>query len=475
MATRLYRPTLHQIYALHWHHAGLEEAFACVGEGLQHVGHAIEAPAAQELQAQLEAARRRGLHPRDARAPLVRSDALYPVPGEAPLRAAFLAYQDGTALLIHLIWHWDGEGDETTFRQLCTRRWDPQCQGAPGELGEGWLLTAALQEPVADELALARKILSSVVEEVGTLTRLPLTGAALYVPARRPLYPAPWPAVLLFESPEVERSRAADRLVTLEWPLVVLYHLRVERVYFDRYRPQVVPQLIRHGPALRRALETTFTPLTDGTQSEGEPALLARRHVGELQRALTRLSGPQYALLKAISDAERCAHDARRDLRNLEEAVRSALSLPLKNTPSTAADVERSIVELLRPARHYVAQMETDATEARTLAERVARAVDVLRTQADIIEADYERRLNWVIGLVGTAIAMAQLVDQHVARVVARTLYELGLQRLLTRVGIALPPPDSDGVILLVRGLAVLLSLLLVGAFLRFYLRPRRS
>ena len=37
--------------------------------------------------------------------------------------------------------------------------------------------------------------------------------------------------------------------------------------------------------------------------------------------------------------------------------------------------------------------------------------MDALRTQADLLQARYEWTLNWVIGLVGSAIAAAQVVD----------------------------------------------------------------
>jgi hypothetical protein len=467
----LYRPTLHQIHALHWHHAGLEAAFACVADGLEHVARVVAPEAAQALRRQLGLARRHGLHPRDARYPLVRSADLYPVPEHTPLRAAFFAYQDGTALLLHFMWHWDGDGDVKTFQALRTWLWSPAGQEVRGDLGEGLLLTAALQEPATDDEALAREMLAPFEGLEGSLTRLPLNGATLYVHLRAPLHPTRWPAVILFDSPEVERGRAADRLVTVEWPLVVLYHLRVERLYLEEYRQQVVPRLVRQGPALRRALEATFAQSTNGPEGNPEPELLASSDLKQMQRALIRLSGPQYALLDALSAAERCAHDGRRDMRNLEEAMRSALATPLTDTGLAAADAEATVAALTRRARHFVAQIEADASEARALAERAARAVDVLRTQADIIEADYERRLNWVIGLVGTAIAMAQLVDERVAR----ALYSLVLARPLAWVGIPLGSGDSDAVILLIRVLAVFLSLLFVGSFLRFYLRPRRG
>lgn len=36
--------------------------------------------------------------------------------------------------------------------------------------------------------------------------------------------------------------------------------------------------------------------------------------------------------------------------------------------------------------------------------------MDHLKTLADILEASYERKLNWIIGLVGMALAVGELV-----------------------------------------------------------------
>lgn len=202
--TQLYRPTLHQIHALHWHHAGQEATFACIASGLEHVARALAPEAVESLRAQLAPERRPPLHPRDARYPLVRSPALYPAPGHAPLRAAFLAYQYGTALLLHFIWHWDGEGGVATFQALHPWLWGLRTSEVletsevcrtwlASDLGEGLLLTAALLDPAANGSALAHAIVAPFGQPETPLTRIPLNGAALYVHLQVPLHPVPWP------------------------------------------------------------------------------------------------------------------------------------------------------------------------------------------------------------------------------------------------------------------------------------------
>jgi hypothetical protein len=470
--TQLYRPTLHQIHVLHGPQAGQEVIFTCIADGLAHVARALAPEAAQALRVQLAPERRPRLHSWDARYPLVRSTDLYPVPGHERLRAAFFADQDGTAIVLHFIWHWDGEGDGETFQALRQRLWVPRPiqEGTqdrlPGDLGDGLLLTAVLTDsldPAENGSSLACEIVVPFERLETPLTRLPLNGATLYAPLQAPLRPATWPAVLLFDRPEVEQTPAADRLATVVWPQVVLYHLRLERLYLDEYREAVEQRLVDQRDELRDELEKTFAPTTDGARRNPEPRLLVRGDLGRMRSALAGLSGPQYGLLDALSDAERCAHHGRRDLGNLEAAVRSALATSLVDAPPAAADIEVSLAEWTHRARHFVAQMEADASEARNLAERAARAVDVLRTQADILEAGYEQRLNVTVTVLGVALAAGQLVTDDLAA----WLWAMVVQ---PRWPPALPPL-ADPVLerLLIRLLVMLVTGLATWLLVRLY------
>jgi len=485
---RLYRPTVHQLVILDWEVLGWTEALRVCGAVLESLSAFLGEPAVEVLRAQLAQARRQ-VPALDARYPVVRGGGLQPVIGDEPLRLGYWAYQEGTALLLHTLCLWDGEGDAGLFGQrLCPRV--RQLHPHPpyfAHLATAYLLTAALPEGSSLSAGQEEELVTAILgdaEWAARLSRGRLPGVTLFVdPLDRleetPLEETLLQEVFLFDDPDVEDTPAIGRLTLVEWPLVSLYRLRLRNLYLTRHREGVAEELQTQVEELVYVLQRSLGPSRppDGRVTWRVPALLARPNLRRLQAALGAIAGPQYGLLELLATAEKLLSTARLDLHNLERAMARLVSLHPERGGRPAAPREiQAVTEAFTERLHRdTAQMEADLVPARQMAERAARAVDVLKTQADIVEADYERRLNWVVGLVGTAIAMAQLVDQHVARVVARALYALGLERLLARVGIALPPPDSDGVILLVRGLAVLLSLLLVGAFLRFYLRPRRS
>ena len=107
--------------------------------------------------------------------------------------------------------------------------------------------------------------------------------------------------------------------------------------------------------------------------------------------------------------------------------------------------------------------------QARVWAERAARAVDALRTQADLLQARYEWTLNWVIGLVGSALAAAQVVDSATARTLRAWVNE-GLARLHFPCRIA----DGDAGIFVVRVFVTFLALLIVWCVLHHYLQPQQ-
>ncbi len=452
----LYRPTVHQIHVLPT--AG-EHTFAGAEAALADLARWVPAEDVTPLRDQLAAAREREQPARDARVALVRSPDLYPVPGHSPLRTALFAYREGVSLILHLIWHWDGDGDEHTFATLRDFLWQP-----PSDLGEhageGLLLTAALKEAVNDRATVAEALLGELNQRPTALAALTLRGATLHVPRRRPLTPAAYPAVLLFDGPEVEQTTAADRFATVIWPLVVLYTLRVEGVYLRAYRNAVDTRLHEGGEALHRRLEQLFGGEGEsGRFSSPKPA----------QDALASLTGAQHRLYRALTEAEEHLQDARRDLANLTDILTEALT-PWQQGALLVTPAPDAAVRLVSaPARHMVAQMEADVAQARVWAERAARAVDALRTQADLLQAHYEWTLNWVIGLVGSALAAAQVVDSATARMLHTWVNE-GLAWLHFPCRIA----DGDAGIFVVRVFVTFLTSLIVWRVLHHYLHRQQ-
>ncbi len=448
----LYRPTIHQIHVLPA--AGETACFAWTEAALNHLARWVSAEEVQPLRDQLAAARERGQPERDARVALVRSHALYPVPDDSPLCAALFAYWEGASLILHFIWHWDGDGDASIFAALREFLWQP-----PSDLtehaGEGLLLTAALKEEVDDRAALAEALLKELSQRSTALAALTLRGATLHVPRRRSLTPAAYPAVLLFDDSEVEKTPAADRFATVIWPLVVLYTLRVEGVYLRAYRNTVDTRLREGGEALSQRLDALF-----GEEAGNEHGLFSSPEPA--QAALASLMTAQHRLYQALAEAEEQIQNARRDLVNLTEILSEALTPGQERLPLTASFPETAIRQVSAPARRMVAQMEADAAQARVWAERAAHAVDALRTQADLLQARYEWSLNWVIGLVGSAIAAAQLVDTDMARNL-RAWMNRGLATLHFPYRVA----ENETGAFLVRGIIVILVLIMVVVLMK--------
>ena len=473
---RLYRPTVHQIVILDREVLEWTEALQLCGAALETLSGFLAGPIVDGLRAQLAQAQRR-VPALDARYPVVRGGGLQPAVDDERLRLGYWAYQEGTALFLHTICLWDDEADAHLFaRRLCplARQLHPH-PPAPGHLGTAYLLTAALPDGSSlteeREKELVRAILGDT-ELAERLRRGRLPGVTFFVDPLDLLEEAPIREVLLFDDPEVEDTPAVGRLALVEWPLISLYRLRLRRLYLAQHRQGLAREMEARIAGLVEALRRS---LGRASEHRGQriPALLACPNLSRLQDALTAIGGPQYGLLEVLAGAEELLSSARLDLENLERATARLMSLQPKEggRPASPREVEEVAETLMERLRRDIAQMDAELVPARQVAERAARAVDVMKTLADILEAGYERRLNWVIGLVGTALAVGQLVDERAAR----ALYNLGLDRLLLRMGIPLGSGDRDPVILLIRGLAVFLSLLAVGALLRLFLRPRRG
>lgn len=449
--TRLYRPTLHDLRVFHVP-AAEQQAIAYVEAALEHIAAVVSVEDAGELREELEG-RRDQTFARDLRYPLVRSRDFYPVRGCEPLTVAFFAYLEGVDLLVHIIWHLDDEADRQLFTELQRRVWSGPTDGLDRDLGQGLLLSAVVESGADTGVGLAERILTPYARPEGGLVELPLQlqpdGATLYVPARMPMREDPHVAVLLYTDREAEASPAADRFVTVEWPLLVLYQRRIDALYLGEYRDGLGDALRDAGTTLRRELAERFAPHPG--RPAGAPALLAASNPSTAQQALAHLSGPQYRLLERLGEAERCAYEATVNLDNLRRLLRASPVLRPTGTPEgrEGRDEVPASIPLLRRARQMVDQMETDIAAARLLAERAERAVDVIQTQADVLEATYERLLSFIIGVVGTALAVGEVVDPTTARVLYR---EWGLGVLWEAVGLApLGPEDADEVLLGVR------------------------
>ncbi len=549
VVTDLYRPTLHQIRAFQWREMGRDAALTCVRDALTHVTAHLEQSDKEALLKDLERHQEVDspvLTERDLRYPVVQSTTFYPVPASPPIRVAFYAYQHGNALLLHAIWLYDADGTIDTFKQLSRYMWEGHPQAVPGNLGQGLLLTAVVSDyaahhvrlakgvlapfqplidtleqlhqslwpgpkpsmsgnpghdsrliavstdPNTDDVGIARQILASFqspLEQVEIpLTAAYLSCARLYLHGWEPLEPTSWPVVMLFDNRPTEGSVAVGQLVEVEWPQIVLHHLRLERQYLGEYRHVLLSELERQAHVLRSHLKSTLNSRPTGIlrrlkpqqlspeQNKGQrhstlPQLLSTRDPGPIFHALAGLGGPQYSLLESLGEAEDRVRQAKRELDNLEASVRRVASTPLSGSPPSTDQAQAVVHALTRQERYYLAQMQSDEAAARHLLERTNRAMGVLRAQADSLNARYQRLLAMVIAAVGAGLAIGGLAGGPGAKII----YIFGVGWVWERFG-GYPAAQQmgPGALLYVQLVSILLGALLGFLAIRLVMRFAR-
>ena len=457
-----YRPTLHQFYVFHWAEAS-ERLFDYIAQALQHLAPQLPADAQQALNDELERKRGRNFE-HDKRFPFVRSQRLYPVTNHPDLYVAFFAYQEGPDMLLHFIWHLKKEAPDDYFtQQLSQYLWPGPQHEALGQLGESILLSAVIQDNTLDQQALATQLSRHFTHPESNVSpiALNLNGAAtLYIQSQIPLNQKRSGAILFYESPQSEASSLADQLVTVEWPLIILYQLRLEQLYLKRYRNHLFEPMLNQNRALRKILAEHFA-----TPSEGQLSpLFTSQNLKKIQRALTQLSGPQYHQLETLNQVEGCAQEAQLELKNLIQQLERSSAFQQSNWQP-----------IIYQAEHYHDQLASDISSARHLAERASQAIQLLQTQADLLGTASDRQLNFIIGITGTALAVGQLIDNETAEllyVVVDTLIGILWQSA------GLPPLTEENKTLIlasVRLIIILLSILLAWLLLSIYLRQARK
>ncbi len=463
----LYRPTLHQIRVFDRDQVTGQDLLAVVRAAVEHVSSALAPADADILRSQVAPSRALTLPPRVARYPIVRSPALCDVPGHTPLKAALLAYQEGTSLLVHGIWHWDGLGDEATVRQLLTRRWPTLAKPQPNDRGESLLVTAVAVDDKACDAALGPALMAHLIPPQAApipVRSLRLHGATLYVPEWLLPQQTPWPALLLFHDRDTEASPAADRLATVDWPLLALYHLRLEH-YAQDYQARIAPPLAQRLETMRATLSAVFAP--PGHPAPPPPPVLTTSNPQHLQGALVRLAQPQYALLDTLGVAESAQHHVRRELDNLRQRLAQfpLLAAPDALPPGVTVALLQEVLagqdeQELRQIEADVAQVQYEAVQ------RTARAIEVLRTRNDILNTLYDKQRNWLIALVGIALALGQVLDRDVAKELY-THWGLGqVWRFLGGAAVELSPNADEALLLSIRLVSIIVLTVGIAACL---------
>ena len=254
---------------------------AVLREIVEHVAHHLAPEDADALRIQVAPNRTLRLPPREARYPIVRSTALYPVPDHTPLKTAVLAYQEGISVVLHCTWHWDGEGDDETMRHLLTRHWPGAALLPSHDCGESLLCTAVPAEGKACEFSQARSLLAHLQPPDATaipVQPLALDGATLYVQQWLLPQQTSWPA-LLFHDCATEASPAADHLATVDWPLLALYHMQRE----------LANLLQRLTPLPLVAAPGTHTPVATTDRLQATLAGLAQHALRQIEADIAQI------------------------------------------------------------------------------------------------------------------------------------------------------------------------------------------
>jgi hypothetical protein len=467
------RLTLHQLWVLDWPSSEPAALRAAVCAALEEFAQPLQPAAAQELRQQLAADRPLPLHARDIRFPLVQSSQLYPFADEPALTAAFFAYQDGSSLLLHLLWHRTDERDQTALTQLVRHYWSGPARRGVTVVGESRLLTAVpMPESSTPDHEWVQQLLAAICSAPlkAPLAHAALGAATFYAPQWMPHEPSAWPALLLFQDCAAEATPAADHLATVTWPQLAHYRLRLDHHYLT-YRAQVAPRLEQQTQTIQERLAQVFGG-TDGRAGTAHMRLFQTANPQALQRALTRLAEPQYQLLAVLGAAEETRQVVARDLHNLQRSLAQVTALAGEDAllPTHAMTALNALIA--DRGERQLAQLQADVGKVEHEAERAERAVEVLRTQADIFEAHYELRLTWIISVVGILLALGQIIDETVAQI----FYEdLRLGALWQRWGgLPLGEGHDDLVLFGVRLLSILVLTALICGIIALWMAFQR-
>jgi len=469
----LYRPTLHQLLFYDWSETGQDVALDIVGQALTHLEPMIAELNAQPLRQRLEEMRQTPF-PRERRYPLIRYT-LQPAANDPTLRVGFLALQENTDLLLHFIWYKDSREKKKVFNELESKLW--QIPASHHELASYWgqslLLAAVLEGPTLEPEAkntFSKQLVRPLINPELNLTPISLNlngPATLYLPAQAFLNDqSPKGAVLLYDSRAAEESKQANRFVLSEWPFLALYQSQIEQLYQRTYQQQIYPTLQADNQNLSEALEKSFT---SHTKRRWFP-FLRSNNPENVQQTLRKLSNPQYHHLEHLSQAQKCAHDVQRGLNNLRRVIDNASNLKYRDNDIDPTSIRE---QLTRQAQQYYEQIESDITSAQLLEERTNRAITILQTEADILGAGYDRTLNFIIGIAGTALAVGQLVNNETAALLYQGLaYLVSTQGVWESIGVPILTEENKtfilvGVRFLTTGISVLIAWLVISIYLR--------
>lgn len=345
---------------------------------------------------------------------------------DLPVRAQLQVRQEGDSLLLLLAAYWDVSDvtPEQATEQLQGLRWAFPADADCLQWGT-WLLwsgIAPLQEGEG-----ARRLLVRWGEPEAPLTPLPLPFGTLHIdlgPRLVGVHPLHRRAVLWL-TPQTEESPELVRLWRDQWPLLALYQHKADYFFWRDYRALRIESLRRGRQRLEEALLSTRS-------------VLHSPHPAPLQKAVVRVDRPYGDHNVRYAAATELLAAAQINLENLARVTRRIVA-PRRNERAVAtsgAMLAATAEALQEQARRDVRQLEADLRFHRLLLERADRAVDILRTQADILEAQYERWLILAGSFLGSVLAAAELIGNEETQMLWHLLPRVAPDAQLSHFGL---------------------------------------
>lgn len=429
------RPAFHQLHLFDW--TACEEPLKWIEQLLTELKEKINEEDSHLWQVEWESKKEHQLE-RHRRHSLIRSESFYALAEQPTMKVAFFAYQDGTALLLHTICYLGGEVQEDTFTdEFRALLYSSIPRDTKGYLGEARLLSLLIKEYSAHEQRLlAQQLADRFLNQESQLEALSLTlptDATFYTQSSG-LFDNSIPGgILLYHDSNAEATIEADHFISVTWPMLLFYQQMIKEDYLNEYVNKLETRLKQANQQLTQTLEQHGQAKT-------------WHSLKKAQRELNILSTVQQIHLDTLTETEQLLHGLSMNLKHLKQLLQRAPLL--QNHPQQSLFTHQ--------AQQYHDQLDHDMQNARLTLSRTNSTIELLDTYAGIMQARYERWLTLMIGVLGIAFLVGQLVEERGATYLYALLY---FDRWLPYIPyLNYPTPDTDPFVFAFRLLLTLLA-----------------
>lgn len=212
--------------------------------------------------------------------------------------------------------------------------------------------------------------------------------------------------VILLRNEEIENSEEYFSFLLEKWNALVSLRLKINRVFYVEFENK------------RKALKEKSFELK-GILDEVKD--FSKNHsLKKAEIALIKMSPICAETKRMMIEAEEIKRVLEEDFRNLENIANRILNLFKEN---------KELAELFITEHNTnLRQMDASLLFAKFLLEEANHRLQMFSTLADILEAKYERLLNWVIGIVGSFLASVNAVDKETVIFILQNIESLYLK-----------------------------------------------